>query len=77
MTRIFINTDLNNTAEIENRYFQQHDAEMYSGSIEEACEEMQHWVNQGWATTEATAENTEEVTPEQMQALIQEHVLRD
>lgn len=75
MNHIFINTDLNDT-EMQN-YFAQHDADQYDGTLEEAHEEMQHWLDQGWATAEATDENTEEITPEAMQALIQEHVIRE
>lgn len=69
LTTIYTDTEI--TAE----HFNGYEADQYTGTIEEARNELAYWVDQGWATTEPTAENTVEVTAEQMQNLIREHLL--
>lgn len=61
--------------EITAEHFNGYEADQYDGSIEEAREELAYWVRQGWATAEPTAENTVEITAEDMRAAICEYVL--
>ena len=77
MNRIYIDTDLNDETALQNYFEGGYDASQYSGSLEEAREEMAQWVKRGWATAEQTEENFQEVTAEQMQELIKEFIIRD
>ncbi|MCK9540230.1 hypothetical protein [Dokdonella sp.] len=61
--------------EIAAEHFNGYDPSQYVGSIEEAREELAYWVEQGWATAEPTADNTVEITAEDMQAAIYRHLL--
>lgn len=61
--------------EITAEHFNGHEATNYTGSLREAVEELQYWLDQGWATTEPTDENTVAVTDQDMQAAIREHIL--
>lgn len=60
---------------ITEAHFNGYDAREYAGTLEEAREELAYWVEQGWATAEATDENAIEITDENMQGYIREYVL--
>lgn len=72
--KIYIDTDLNNTTEMQ-KYFTGHDATHYTGSLKEAQEEMQYWIISGWAVPIQTEKYFEKITPVTMKALIKEFVL--
>lgn len=61
--------------ELAAEHFNGYDARYYTGSIEEARQELAYWVEQGWATPRPTADNTIEVTAEEMQVAICRYVL--
>lgn len=71
---IFVNEDIRDRAE---KYFQQHDASQYDGSLEQAQAEMQHWIDLGWASSSPTDAHTFEISAEYMQILIREEVIRE
>lgn len=68
-------TTVYSNREINAEDFNAHDARLYTGTLEEARDELQSWLDQGWVTTEPTDENTVEITAEDMQAAIREHLL--
>lgn len=56
------------------KYFATHDVQDYMGTMEEAQQEMLHWVEEGIAALEPTGDRTHEVDAEAMYRAIYIHV---